>query len=168
MQAKARHAARLLAQITESLAALILILVTALNLMQVVGRYGFSVGFSWTEELMRYLMIWLMMLGSVAAIYRVEHLGIEPLESLVRPRYAPLVRSAVYSFGAVFCIVVLVYGWPLALRNAHQVAPASGIPMIYPYMALPVGAVLILLQIVLSWFGGFDRQTAPEAQGGAA
>jgi len=159
MQAFANRAAFLLARASEILATLLLISVTALNLTQVVGRYAFSIGFSWTEELMRYQMIWLMMLGSVAAVYRVEHMGIESLESMVAPRYGALVRSALYSVGAIFCLVVLVYGWPLALRNAGQVAPASGIPMIYPYMALPVGSALLLIQIGLSWFGGWDEQS---------
>ena len=59
-----------------------MIAVTALNLTQVGGRYLFNTGFSWTEEAMRYLMIWLMMLGSVACIFRVEHMGIEALENL--------------------------------------------------------------------------------------
>ncbi|RUT31407.1 TRAP transporter small permease [Arsenicitalea aurantiaca] len=166
MQALAKRAALLLARTTETLATLLLITVTALNLTQVVGRYAFSVGFSWTEEVMRYLMIWLMMLGSVAAIYRVEHMGVETLENMVAPRRALLVRSALYSVGGIFCVVVMFYGWPLALRNAGQVAPASGIPMIYPYMALPVGAFLILVQIALSWFGAFDEHRAiPEASG---
>ena len=169
MQALARRAALLLARTTEALATLLLIIVTGLNLTQVVGRYAFGVGFSWTEELMRYLMIWLMMLGSVAAIYRIEHMGIDPLEGLVSPRQAPLVRSALYSIGGIFCLVVLTYGWPLALRNAAQVAPASGIPMIYPYLALPVGAFLILLQIALSWFGAFEKQDqSSDVHGGAA
>lgn len=166
MQAFAKRAALLLARATETVATLLLITVTILNLTQVVGRYAFSIGFSWTEELMRYLMIWLMMLGSVAAIYRVEHMGVETLEAMVAPRYGALVRSALYSVGAIFCLVVLIYGWPLALRNAGQVAPASGIPMIYPYMALPVGAVLLLIQIGLSWFGGWDEQRkSPVADG---
>lgn len=169
MQALAKRAAFLLARATEIVATLLLITVTALNLTQVVGRYAFSIGFSWTEELMRYLMIWLMMLGSVAAIYRIEHMGVETLEAMVSPRHAGLVRSALYSLGAIFCLVVLIYGWPLALRNAAQVAPASGIPMIYPYMALPVGAALLLTQIALSWFGAWDEnRKTPEADGEGA
>jgi TRAP-type C4-dicarboxylate transport system permease small subunit len=156
MQAQARRVARHLARATEILATLLLIVVTALNLTQVGGRYLFGAGFSWTEELMRYLMIWLMMLGSVACVYRAEHMGLQTLERLVAPRRAQLVRSAVYSVAAVFCVFLLVYGWPLALRNAAQVAPASQIPMIAPNLALPVGAALMLAQIALSWLSGFE------------
>lgn len=156
MHKYALFAARFLARTTEILATLLIIVVTCLNLTQVSGRYMFNMGFSWTEEYMRYLMIWLMMLGSVACIFRAEHMGIEFLEGLAGPERAPLVKSALYSIAAIFCIYILVNSWPLALRNASQVAPASGISMIYPYMALPVGAALMLVQIVLSWFAGFE------------
>lgn len=162
MQASALVAARLLARSTEVIATLLMIAVTLLNLTQVCGRYFFNTGFSWTEEAMRYSMIWLMMMGSVACIFRVEHMGIEALEALVPARYARFVRSGLYTIAGVFCVVILVYGWPLALRNARQVAPASQIPMIVPYMALPVGAALMLVQIALSWVAGFE----PEDDGG--
>jgi len=152
----ATMAARLLARSTEIAAGLLMILVTLLNLTQVGGRYFFSTGFSWTEEVMRYSMIWLMMLGSVACIFRVEHMGIEVLEGLVKPSLARFVKSALYSVAAIFCVVILIYGYPLALRNAAQTAPASGIPMILPYAALPVGAALMLVQIALSWLSGFE------------
>lgn len=167
MQAIARRIARLLARTTETLACLLMIAVTALNLTQVGGRYIFNTGFSWTEEAMRYGMIWLMMLGSVACIYRSEHMGIEALEGLAG-RHAQLVKSALYSIAAIFCVFLLVYGWPLALRNAGQVAPASQIPMIYPYMALPVGAALMLVQIALSWLSGFEPEQDDEDGDGVA
>ncbi|RYH06495.1 TRAP transporter small permease [Tropicimonas sp. IMCC6043] len=155
----ALRASRLLTRTTETVATLLLIVVTCLNLTQVGGRYLFNTGFSWTEEAMRYLMIWLMMLGSVACIFRAEHMGIQTLENMVRPERARLVKSALYTIAAIFCVFVLVYGWPLTLRNARQVAPASQIPMILPYMALPVGAALMLLQIALTWFSGFEPDT---------
>lgn len=168
MHRLALRCARVLARSTEVAATIILIIVTLLNLTQVVGRYGFSFGFSWTEEAMRYLMIWLMMLGSVACIFRAEHMAVQTIENRVRPEHARYVRSGLYSIAAIFCLFVLVYGWPLALRNAAQVAPASGIPMIYPYLALPVGAFLMLVQIALSWFSGFEPDTVDQDEGEGA
>jgi TRAP-type C4-dicarboxylate transport system permease small subunit len=156
MRERALQASRILARSTETVATILMIVVTLLNLTQVCGRYFFNTGFSWTEEAMRYGMIWLMMTGSVACIFRVEHMGIEMLERLVEPRNAHYVKSALYSIAGIFCVIVVIYGWPLALRNAAQLAPASRIPMIIPYMALPVGAALMLVQIVLSWFAGFE------------
>lgn len=165
MRRAATLAARALARATEIAAGLLLVTVTVLNLTQVGGRYLFGTGFGWTEEAMRYAMIWLMMLGSVACIFRVEHMGIEALEGLVRAQHARYVRSALYSVAALFCVVILWYGYPLALRNAAQTAPASGIPMILPYLALPVGMALMLVQIALSWLSGFEPQGAGAAPG---
>lgn len=166
MKTIAFRLARALTRSTEIAATLILIAVTTLNLTQVVGRYAFNTGFSWTEETMRYLMVWLMMLGSVACIFRAEHMALATLENMVPPPKARLVRSALYTVAAIFCVFVLIYGWPLAMRNANQVAPASGIPMIYPYLALPVGAFLMLVQIALTWAAGFepavDQDSEPE------
>ncbi|WMS40946.1 TRAP transporter small permease [Acuticoccus sp. MNP-M23] len=166
MRERALFLSRLLARTTETIAAILMIVVTVLNLTQVGGRYFFNTGFSWTEETMRYGMIWLMMMGSVACIFRVEHMGVEALESLVKPEHARFVRSGLYSVAAIFCGVIVWYGWPLALRNAAQVAPASRIPMIVPYMALPVGAALMIVQIALTWFAGFEPDTddSPDAE----
>jgi TRAP-type C4-dicarboxylate transport system permease small subunit len=170
----ATQAARSLARTTEIVACLLLVFVTILNLTQVGGRYIFSIGFSWTEELMRYSMIWLMMMGSVACIFRAEHMGIEALEAMVPYGWSRFVKSALYSVAAVFCVIILVYGYPLTLRNAAQTAPASGIPMSWPYAALPIGAALMLVQIALSWISGFEpdrhtdaADTAPTGKGDA-
>ena len=168
MQLAVRRAARLLARSTEILATLLLIVVTALNLTQVGGRYLFGTGFPWTEEAMRYLMVWLMMLGSVACIFRLEHMGIQSLERFLAPARARLVKSALYTVAAIFCAVVLFHGWPLALRNARQVAPASQIPMILPYLALPVGAALMMVQIALSWIAGFEPEHDPDEDEGVS
>lgn len=169
MRGFALDMARRLTRVTEFAATLLLIIVTVLNLTQVTGRYAFNTGFSWTEEAMRYLMVWLMMLGSVACIFRAEHMALQTLENLVAPSRARFVRSALYTVAAIFCLFILVYGWPLAMRNAAQVAPASGIPMIYPYLALPVGAFLMLVQIALTWIAGFepDRPIEDDPEGAA-
>ena len=151
MRDRAVALSRLLTRSTETIATLLLIIVTILNLVQVGGRYFFNTGFSWTEEVMRYGMIWLMMTGSVACIFRAEHMGIEMLEQSFGPEKARYVKSALYTIAAIFCVIILIYGWPLAMRNAAQVAPASQIPMILPYLALPVGAAFIRRLESLSW-----------------
>jgi hypothetical protein len=40
--------------------------------------------------------------------------------------------------------------------------------MIYPYLALPVGAFLMLVEIALSWFSGFEPDRAAEDSEGAS
>jgi TRAP-type C4-dicarboxylate transport system permease small subunit len=149
-------AARGLAQSCEVLAGLLLLAVTAINLTQVTGRYLFASSLPWGEEIMRYTMIWVMMLGGVACFWRVEHMAIDALHDAVPVRLRPLVRGALYGVAGIFCLLLLVYGWPAALRNTSQFAAASGISMVWVYLAIPVGAALMLVQIVLCWIAGYE------------
>lgn len=147
---------RSLAGVCEVLAAAILLVVCLINFTQVGGRYLMGSSLSWGEETMRYIMMWLMMLGGVTAVYRAEHMAIEGLQDLVSPALRHMVRSALYAVGGIFFVLLAYYGWSAALRNLSQHAAASGMPMVVPYMAIPVGSVLILIQIALCWISGFE------------
>nr|CAD6436266.1 TRAP transporter small permease [Rhizobium sp. Q54] len=144
-----------LARGCELIAAAILLVVCLINFTQVGGRYLLGTSLSWGEETMRYIMMWLMMLGSVAAVYRLEHMAVEGLQDIVSLKYRHALRGALYAVGGLLFVLLAYYGWSAAMRNAAQNAAASGMPMIIPYMAIPVGSVLILVQIVLCWISGF-------------
>lgn len=146
---------RRLAQACEALAAAIFTAVCVLNFTQVLGRYMLGSSLTWAEEIMRYSMLWVMMLGGTAAIYRGDHMAVDTLVDILPPRRAHLLRSLLYGIAAIFCVMLVRYGWPAALSNARQSAAASGLPMVVPYMALPVGGALMLVQIALCWATGF-------------
>lgn len=151
----ARKLARWLASVCELSAAAIFLAVCLLNFSQVFGRYAMGSSLSWAEEVMRYLMIWVMMLGGTAAIYRGDHMAIDTVPELLSGRGRQIARSILFGIAGAFCVLLLWYGWPAALANAGQRAAASGISMIFAYMAVPVGAALMIVQIVLCWIVGF-------------
>src|SRR5690606_1791409 len=153
-----RDLSRSLARVCEILAAAILLVVCLINFAQFGGRYLMGTSLSWGEETMRYMMMWLMMLGGVAAVYRTEHMAVEGLQDIVPSKYRSMVVSLLYAVGGIFFVLLAYYGWAAAIRNLSQHAAASGIPMVIPYMAIPVGSVLILIQIVLCWISGFESQ----------
>lgn len=157
------NVAKNLAKSCEIICALLLIFVSLINVSQVVGRYFLGDSIPWGEEVMRFCMIWLMMLGSVACVYRAEHMAVDGLLGTVKARHRRFMRSALYSVGAAFCLVLVVYGWDAAMSNRTQTAAASGIPMIFPYMAIPVGGMLVFIEIVLSWFTGFSDDAEAQA-----
>ena len=153
---------RRLAQVCEIAAALIFLFVCVLNFTQVIGRYATGTSLTWAEEIMRYTMMWVMMLGGSAAIYRAEHMAVDGVVDMVPERLRHLVRSILYGVAGIFCVLLLVYGWPAALANQTQRAAASGIPMLLPYLAIPVGAAIMLAQIVLCWITGFREAPVEE------
>ena len=82
---RARTIAEGISRLCEVTTALILVIVCVINLTQVIGRYLVGYSLPWGEEVMRYIMMWLMMLGGVSCLYRcgrvsdlVEILGLRP------------------------------------------------------------------------------------------
>lgn len=126
---------------------------TVIILLQVFFRFVVYVPFPWSEELARYLMIWMAMFGSVIALRHGRHIGVrvlvERLPSGVYDNVAvPLVQLAMIGFLAVLA----VQGWDLAARNAAQFSPSLDISMRWPYLAVPAGAGMMLLDIVADMF----------------
>lgn len=140
--------ARSLSQLTESVAALLLAAVVLVNVAQVFFRYVIGAPLGWTEEVMRYAIVWATFLASVAAAWRGEHMAIDVLGPLLPPLLQRLVQLIVLLCIGAFCWVLVWYGFPLAMRNAAQFSPSARIPMIVPYVSVAVGGLLILIQVV--------------------
>ena len=64
-----------------------------------------------------------------------------------------------------FALALAWFGWPLALRNARQLSPSAQIPMVWPYIAVPVGGALMALYaawlLVVAGAGRLDEFTPP-------
>ena len=116
-------------------------------LLQVFFRFVVYMPFPWSEEIARYLMIWVGMVGSFVALRKGRHIGVtflvEKLPAALNRVLAPLVQATLIAFLAV----IAREGWNLAVANAAQKSPAMMIPMIYPYLAIPVGAGLMMIEL---------------------
>jgi len=124
---------------------LILIAITVLNIVAVFMRYVMLDSLSWSEEIMRYGSIWLTFLAAAAASHHAEHLSLD----LMRFRGSPLVQrlheTVLHLLASVFAAVVLWQGVRYCIKNGMQTAPSTGIPMLWFYGAIAVGAALMLI-----------------------
>lgn len=123
-------------------------------LWQVASRYLLNDPSSFTEEIARFLLLWIGLLGGCYAYRRGSHLGLD----IVTERFAGparrLSRAFVLLVAVLFALVVLGYGggrlvWlTLELR---QTSAALGIPMGYVYAVLPLSGVLIAFYSAVLW-----------------
>ena len=125
------------------------IVMVAATLGQVFCRFTHLFTFETSEEIARFSMCWMAMLGSAAALRQGRHLGVrilvEHLPAGVYDKYlAPVIQLVMLAF----FVLVMVKGWAFAMRGAMQVSPALQLPMIYPYMCLPVGGALMALSMI--------------------
>lgn len=138
-----------LTQTVESIAAVLLLAVIAMNLSQVFYRYVLVDPLSWSEETMRFSTTWMVMLAGSAALFRNEHMAIDLLGESGSEGLRKLRRIAVLGCIGGFCMLLMWQGFPAALKNYRQVSPAMRIPMTLPYLAVPVGAALMFVKAVL-------------------
>lgn len=110
-------------------------------------RYVLGSSISWSEELGRYLMIWLGFLGASLALQQGLHVGVELLVQWVPPRVATWLRGLARGAVAGFLLVVIGYGIFLVSNLWDQQSPVAGIRMTWPYLAIPVGSLLMLIQL---------------------
>ncbi len=129
----------------EGAAALALGLMSALVIYQVAARYLFDSPPSWTEELARYLQVWLVLLAAPVCLRRGMHLAVDLLTPRLPAFAGSLVRAAILALVGGFGLIFAVQGVRLLRIAALQTSPALGISMIWPYLALPLCGALIAL-----------------------
>ena len=119
----------------------IMLTMTVVITLQIVCRFFFT-ALSWSEELSRYLMIWLTFLGASMAVKRGTHIAVTfAVSSLPEPLKRAL-SLLVYALCLYFFVLVAHYGWKLMNMQAFQVSAGIGISMRYVYLSLPVGGML--------------------------
>ncbi|HAG72252.1 MAG TPA: hypothetical protein DCL66_08625 [Gammaproteobacteria bacterium] len=143
-----------ISKLSEASAAILLIAVVGMNLVQIFFRYVIVDPLSWTEEGMRYSAIWMTFLALAPALVRGEHMAIDLFQGVPSIKLRRFVGYLAPIAIGGFCILLIWKGLDAAIGNLKQVSPAIRITMIIPYAAVPLGAGLTLIQVVctlLSW-----------------
>ncbi len=135
----------------------------------VVLRYAFDSGIAVSEELSRFLFVWLTFIGAVVVARENAHMGVETLVARfgAKGRLICMVSSDVI---VLLCCVVFFWGtWRQAPLNASNVAPITGISMLWIYgvgFFASIGIGLITLaRLIRCLTGRLDPQELAEFAG---
>ncbi|MBU2960239.1 TRAP transporter small permease [Citreicella sp. C3M06] len=151
------------------LAGLILVM-TVLISWQVFARYVMGDSLSFSEEVARFSMVWMTMLGAAYAYRYGSLISVDLLTSLSGPRVARVLRIVVAAASCLFAYVLLSEGLNITQRVAMQVAPSTRVSMAWLYGAMPAGAALMLLNavaILAEDFAGLRDDPALDGEGSA-
>lgn len=142
--------ARALERVLDAVLALMLTILVASLVWQVFGRYALDRAPGWSEELARFLMVWIAMLGSAVVMRENGHITVSVLVDAL-PRSVRSVLLAVRDAVVLATVYVLfAYGINLAALLKGQLSAAFEVTMALPYAALPAGAFLIGLAVVVA------------------
>jgi len=132
------------------LSLLLLVAMFVLIVIQVISRYLFEHPFSWTEELARYAMIWMIFVASVHLTSTGEHIVITLIDNIVPAAAVKWVIALSYLIVASACLVLMVPGWTFVSRMFMATSPAMSIPMGWVYLASLSGMFLIMIQSLVN------------------
>jgi C4-dicarboxylate transporter, DctQ subunit len=136
----------------EGLAVATLLFFTLLVLIQVFARYVLNQSIFWSEEIVRYGLIWSVMLGTGLCTYREAHLRIELLELVLGPRGRFVLAILCDLLLLAFAVILCWQGIVLIQRTLMQSTAVAGLPMWVVYSAMPIGAVLEILFLLARWY----------------
>lgn len=136
--------------VTRATEVVLIAILTVLSIVvfgQVLLRYVFGTALSFADELSRYLLVWLGFLGGSLGIRAGAHIGVEALWRLLTPRARRAIALFVAALVFGFLAVLTVAGIKVLPNQLLQLSPGIGVSMFWPYLAVPVGGALMLLQL---------------------
>lgn len=129
----------------------------------VVLRYGFNSGITFSEEVSRFVFMWLTLIGAFVAMHDGAHLGMTSVIARL-PVWGRRVARFASDLLMLGCCVLLAQGtWKQVVLGMTDMAPVTGVPMGIVFSALLVCSGGIALILVWSlWRQVAGRMPAEE------
>lgn len=138
----------LITRLTEGAVAVLLAMMTLLVAVEVFLRYVVGTSLFFSEELARFLFVWVSFLAASLAVRSGVHVGleffVERLPRPVRRRLAILVQGPVLAFLAM----IVITGIAMVVDSAGERSATLGVHMSWARAAVPLGGVLMFLQVL--------------------
>jgi len=129
--------------------ALVLLVLTVT--WQVFSRYVLNDPSSWTDELSRYCMVWLGLLGGSYLFGVKGHLAITLLPSYLSNNVNTVLQLLINLVSMSFVSLAMLWGGVVLMsKTTQQLSPALQLPMSTIYSILPISAVIILIYLLLN------------------
>lgn len=144
-------------------------LVTAVS-WQVISRYIFSAPSSWTEEVARFLLIWIGVLGASYAFRTGVHLGLDVLPKKLTGTPATVLKMFTVLVVMIFSVSVLMVGGSSLVMltwELKQYSAVLGLPIAFVYSVIPISGVLISYYAIALAMGDEVTETDDLVQSGS-
>jgi TRAP-type C4-dicarboxylate transport system permease small subunit len=131
-------------------AAILLAASVAINFANIIGRYFFSVSIQWAEEIMLFLMIGCVFLGSGAVGWSRRQIRMDAFVALLPPALRQFLEVVVELVEIATCFLLAALSWPVVsmLAELDQRSQAANFPLVIPQATMPIGFVLMGFLIV--------------------
>ena len=129
----------------EFILAVIMAVMCSTVFVGVVYRYVLVSPLAWTEEIARLSLVWMTFLGSYIAMQRDNHMYITILYDSLSDKWKDRFDLAGNSALIIFYVMLIKYGKEYTNAFMKSYSPYLEIPLSVSYIALPIGAGLLLI-----------------------
>lgn len=148
------------------IAAVLLIAMTALVIYQVFTRYVLNSPADFTEELVRYLLIWTGFIGAAYGFSTRQHMALLLLPNKMTPEKRKVLMIALDTLVFVFALAVLtVGGTKLAFSARKEFSSLLGISRSLVYSMAPISGVFIMVAQAINIWEDATGKTIGEEEG---
>ena len=146
--------------------AVLLTFMTVLVLIQVFSRYVLNSPVAFTEELVRYSLIWTGFIGAAYAFSTREHMSL----TLVRDKFTSKAHTAllVAIDGLILLMAIFVFtigGFKLAVSASREFSALLGIPRSLVYSIAPISGVFIVLAQIINIYEDITGEKVNSKEG---
>lgn len=127
------------------LTAINIAVMTLLIFIQVLLRYLFSSPLAWSEELARYLFIWMTFLAGYIGLRKGKHIGVEALQNALPAIPGKILKVFSFLLSGTFFGAIVYYVLVSWQKLTIQTSPATGIPITIVYLGMVAGALFMCL-----------------------
>lgn len=130
---------------------------------QVMARYVFQYSLTWSEEIGRYIFVWITFLGAAVAYRSGSHVALDLLCNVLSgvPRKILVLVNDILV--VALASAVTYSGYKLFLLGMRQKSPALKIPMQWVYIIIPIsGLILLFFALRVIWLR--NKKTEETAQ----
>ena len=111
-------------------------------------RYLLNIVPSWSEEIPRYLLVWITYLGAALAIKFKEHISLDVFFNLMPLRARQVGHFFLNGLVAIVAVIMVVYGIGLVNHFGEDLMESIPVTNFWLYLAMPVSGTLMLLYLV--------------------
>lgn len=130
----------------------ILVAIVLITFIQVLFRYIFHLSLAWSEELARYLFLWLAALSAAYAFKTGSHFALRFLVDRMGKKLRGFVQNLVVVLVSSFLVIFVWKALEYTISMSNQVAPSTQISMVWPYSSAVVGGGLMLYYVLRNWW----------------
>jgi TRAP-type C4-dicarboxylate transport system permease small subunit len=125
---------------------------------QVLARYAFQHSLSWSEEVGRFIFVWISFLGMAACFKSGAHVALDLLVKYLTGFSRKTLEIVNGILTVLLSSAIFVSGISLFQLGTRQQSPALNIPMQWIYIVVPVSGLLLLYFSIRILCGYFTQQ----------